>query len=267
MKDVCKRFNIKIDLDTVKKNFRDRINNILFHGLIFNNKDFDLDNLTFDFCNKFPLKYQSLNSFEDEYLSDSLKFENYLLRLQCLLDVLYEETFGEEWSVLAELIDEAINKSALDLGIKLKFTKTKGAQIYLVGSKFLDEKLVDDVLGVLEDKNKSAIRMAFEKGLQEYFESRGNQTKLRNVIRDMQVACDEAIKFLFNDKNLGFKHLFKDKRWEKVGLNEYQKRIFWNLNEYIDKLVKHKADSKILFEDAENAIYLVGMFIRLVLLK
>ena len=127
--------------------------------------------------------------------------------------------------------------------------------------------MVDDVLGVLEGKEKLAVKLAFDKGLKEFLEAKSSPPKLKNAVRDLQLACDETIKVLFKEKNLGFSHLFKEDRWKKVGLNDYQKQIFWNLNEYADKFAKHKSDSKITFKDTENIIYLTGMFIRLVFTK
>ena len=190
-----------------------------------------------------------------------------ILRLQALLDLLYNYNKKQCAIDLIDIIEKAIDTSPVDLGVRLKTYKRKGAQIYFSGSRFLDEKLVDDILGVLEDKEKSAVKLAFEKGLKEFLEAKSSPSKFKNAVRDMQLACDETIKILFKDKNLGFRHLFKNKRWEKAGLNDYQKQIFWNLNEYADKFAKHKSDSKITLKDTENIIYLTGMFIRLVFTK
>ena len=131
----------------------------------------------------------------------------------------------------------------------------------------LDEKLVDDVLGILSGDEKKPIKIAFEKGLTEYMQAKQDKRKLKNSVRDMQVACDETVKFLFQHKNLGLAHFFKNDRYKEVGFNEYQKKIYWQLNDYIDKFVKHKADGVISNDDAENIIYLTGMFIRLMVLK
>lgn len=265
MKELFKRFNINITLKDAQGKFINKINNILFNGQAFNSSTFKIEDFKWELCNDIGLVYHSYENFNNTYLVN-IPFNEYLLRLQCFLNILYFRN-KEKHDILFSIIRDAINTSTIDIGLRIKNNKKNSAQIYFSGSKLLDDKLVDDVLGVLEGENKSAIKLAFEKGLKEFLESRKEKDKLKNSIRDMQLACDETIKVLFDDKNFGFKHFFKDERWKKIGLNEYQKQIFWNLNEYIDKLVKHKADSKINSEDAELVIYLTGLFIRIALLK
>lgn len=270
MKELYKRFNITIDIDKSIEIFQNKIENILGYGLL-GEKIFDdkKDDIYWELCNELGLEYSyaSSNGIKTMRILSHRNFPEYLLRLQALLDLLYSYNKKQCTIDLIDIIEKAINASPVDLGIKLKIYKRKGAQINFSGSRFLDQKLVDDVLGVLEDKEKSAVKLAFEKGLKEFLEAKSSPSKLKNAVRDMQLSCDETIKVLFKNKNLGFRHLFKDNRWEKAGLNDYQKQIFWNLNEYADKFAKHKSDSKITPEDAENIIYLTGMFIRLVFIK
>ena len=266
MKDLYRRFNININLKDSEKRFINKINNILLHGLGFNSKVFKSEDLSWPLCNTLGLEYESWSNLE-AYLIE-INFSEYLLRIQCLLNIIWEEKdYLDQYNLLLSTISEAIVDSPFDLGLRLKNSKINAAQIVLSGAPLLDKKLVDDVLGILDDKDKSAIKLAFEKGLKEFSESLKDRNKTKNVARDMQLACDEAVKFLFSDKNLGFKHIFKDQRSEKIGLNNYQVSIFHNLNEYIDKMAKHKADSQITIEDAEAIIYLTGIFIRLILLK
>lgn len=245
--------------------FCNKINNIIKSAEAFGyDKSYDMS-LEWNLCNELGLEHT-----HDElvrYFKNSLTFNEYLLRVQCLLNILFSNEHKEQYGLLAYTVQKAIENSPMDLGLRLKITKKHGAQIYFSGSKLLDSKLVDDVLGIVSEQDKKSIQISFEKGLKEFVESRNDINKLRNVVRDMQVSCDETIKYKFKDKNLGLKHLFKDSRWKAVGLNEYQKQIYWNLNEYIDKFAKHSADKEFNYEDAENIIYLTGLFIRLVLLK
>lgn len=271
MKELYKRFNISTDINKSVSIFRNKIENILCHGKLGIKIFADNELATYwNLCNRLGLEYKEYLTVESkvrDIFEKNLNFSEYLLRLQALLDFLWKKGKKQLAMIFGRIIGEAINTSPVDLGIRLKFYKHKGVQIHFSGSQFLDKKLVDDILGVLEDKGKLAVKIAFEKGLKEFLEAKSNPSKLKNAVRDMQLACDETIKVLFEDKNLGFRHLFKDNRWKKVGLNNYQKQIFWNLNEYADKLAKHKSDSKITFEDAESIIYLTGMFIRLVFTK
>ncbi|MDO8571523.1 MAG: hypothetical protein Q7R79_02500 [bacterium] len=272
MKELYRRFNIAVNLENSLEIFRNKIENILSHGQlgeeIFETKENESD-IYWELCNGLGVEYeyQSYSSGKVSHIFDELDFSEYILRLQALLDLLWNYNKKQTAATLIGIIENAVNTSPVDLGIRLKFYKQKGVQIYFSGSRFLDKKLVDDVLGVLEDEEKSAVRLAFEKGLKEFLEAKSNPPKLKNAIRDMQLACDETIKVLFKNKDLGFRHLFKDDHWKSAGLNDYQKQIFWNLNEYIDKFAKHKSDSKITTEDTENIIYLTGMFVRLVFTK
>jgi hypothetical protein len=264
MKELYKRFNIKVDFKGACQIFVNKLNNIIFHSQAFSLTEDDDDSLKWQLCNEIGLDYEA--TFSLNSCLEVKSFEEYLMRIQQLLGILHG-TNKTRYDALLGTIEMAIVDSPMSLGIRVKYHEDKVVQILFSGSRFLDEKLVDDVIGVLDDKDKSGIKIAFEKGLKEFLEAQKDRSKLKNAVRDMQLACDETVKFLFKDKNIGLKHLFKDDRWKKIGFNEYQKRIFYSLNEYIDKLAKHKADSEFGFEDAECVIYLTGIFIRVSIKK
>jgi len=272
MKDLYKRFNITVNLDGAISIFRNKIENILSHGQlgeeIFETKDNEID-VFWELCNVLGIEYQyhGYSGGKVSHIFDDLNFPEYLFRLQILLNFLLDCGKKQSAINLIGIIENAINASPTDLGIRIKFYKTKGAQILFSGAKLLDSKLVDDILGVLEDKEKLPIKVAFEKGLREFSEGKKAPEKLRDCVRDMQLATDELMHFVFKDKNIGLKHLFKDKRCEKLGLNQYQVQIFWQYKEFADKLAKHKSDAKIDEFDAESFIYLTGLLMRLILLK
>jgi hypothetical protein len=214
-----------------------------------------------------PSKFE-IGGIVKQVLFENVTFGEFIVRLQIILDTLWEQPKDIEFAnLLGRLLQRALEELPTDLGVRLTFDEQNGYQFYPAGSELLDEKLVDDVLGVLNEEELKGVKIAFTKGLKEFLESVNDKDKLRNCIRDMQLACDEIMKAWFKDKNLGFKHLFKDERWQKVGLNKYQKDIFWSLNEFMDKKIKHEAISEISREDAEFVIYMTGMFIRLVFLK
>jgi len=268
MKELYRRFNINVSLVDSQNKFVNKINNVLFCETSPDYKQFNSGDLSWSLCNKLGLEYLKYELPGLETYLQQIPFFDYLLRIQCILIILWErKEYLKQYNLLTDIINKAINDSPFDLGIRLKYSKTKVVQIIPSGAPLLDQKLVDDVLGVLDGKDKNAIKTAFEKGLKEFSESLKDKNKVKNVVRDMQLACDEVVKFLFNEKNLGFKHVFNDNRAEKIGLNKYQTQVFYNLNEYIDKMAKHKADSEISIEDAEYVIYLTGIFIRLTLLK
>ena len=143
---------------------------------------------------------------------------------------------------------------------------TKLLKENLSKANFLDKKLIDNVLGVLNNKDKKIIKISFEKGLKEFEESNKDKSKLANAVRDMQLSLDETAKILLKDKNVGFKHLLKDKNWNKIINNKYYQKMFFQLNEFADKLVKHKLTELDKYE-VETFIYLTGIFIRLAFVK
>jgi hypothetical protein len=266
MKNLFKRFNIEVDLISAQRIFINKINNyILFFPKFANDSAF-----AYALCNNLGIEYMAGTDIRSYLPSEKESFKEYILYLQIIINMLFNESLlnkDKEYVYLLSKVQSAIEETPIDLGIKLKKYKSKAAQIRLSGSKLLDEKLVDDVLGLLSDSKRKPIRIAFEKGLNEYLESISKPEKLKNTFRDMQLSCDETCKLLLKNKQLGFAHLFKKNNWEELGLNSYQKQIFWVLNEYIDKFAKHKSDAVITREDTEFVIYLTGMFIRLLLSK
>lgn len=263
-RDLYKRFGLAVNLESARDKFINKIQNIITHGAVFDDDTFDLDDLNWEFSNELGLLYSRLGRFEEQYLHPLLSFEEYLFRLQCLINILNRKKRPRQLRVLTTVLRQAIADSPVDLGITIK-ESNDGIQIHPTGSKFLDKELVDDVLGILNDPVTSPIKIAFEKGLTELLESRRNPLKLKNVVRDMQVAGDELAKYTLKNKDVGLKHLID--RAEEVGLNKYQKQILWNLNEYIDKNVKHKSDTHVPYEDGEQIVYLTGIFIRLIINK
>jgi len=266
MKDLFKRFNIDVDLTSAQKIFINKINNYLFYYTEFADEKI----FTLALCNNLGIKYLPGSVIKTYLPSENSDFQKYLLYLQVIIDMSFYESIrknDDEYTFLISTINSTIEESPMDLGIKLKKHKSKSAQIQISGSKLLDEKLVDDVLSILSDPKSKPIKIAFEKGLKEFLESSSKPEKIKNVVRDMQLACDETCKLLLGNKDQGFKHLFLKDNGEKLGLNKHQMQIFWNLNDYIDKNAKHKSDAKISREDAEFVIYLTGMFIRLMFTK
>ena len=261
---IYKRFSIDIDLQKAQVIFCNKINNLLRSGVAFDLETTTDISLSWELCNKLGLTYTSIELWKYFTVAE---FNIYLLHLQCLLNILFINDHSEQYDVLLSFVQDAIDNSPIDLGLRLKTSKRNSVQIHPSGSKMLDKELVDDILGVLSGKEKHAIKISFEKGLKEFMESRNDTSKLKNSMRDMQVACDETIKYRFKDKNIGLKHLFKDNRWITAGLNNYQKNIYWNMNEYMDKYAKHSGDKEFNNEDIENIIYLTGMFVRIILLK
>ena len=263
-KEIFARFNIKIDLKESQKRFRNKVNNILFHSNLFNDGSFDLQNIEFQFCNEYGLKFEDYSlAFESDYLKDNISFEEYLLRLICIIEILFEKV-PKIAETFCELIAEYINESPTDLNLRIVKIK-KSYSIFPKGSELLDVKLVDDSLNILSKPKYESVKIAFEKGLKEYLQSSQDKSKLKNCLRDMQLAMDELSKIVLKDRNVGVKHLIKNENWPKTGLNDYFKKMLFEYNEMLDKLSKHSSVSKFSEKEVESVIYLTGLFIRLIL--
>jgi Glu-tRNA(Gln) amidotransferase subunit E-like FAD-binding protein len=262
-KEIFARFNIKIDLKESQKRFRNKINNVLFHSHLFTGGSFNLQDIRFRFCNAYGLKFELGKNFQNNYLSDVITFEEYLLRLICIIEILIDEV-PDIAKTFYEVIQKCISESPTDLNLRIVKIK-KLYSIFPKGSELLDDKLVDDSLNILTKSKYESVKVAFEKGLKEYLESSQDKSKLKNCLRDMQLAMDELSKIVLKDKNVGVKHLIKNENWPKTGLNNYFKKMLFEYNEMLDKLSKHSSVSKFSEKEVESVIYLTGLFIRLIL--
>ncbi len=164
-------------------------------------------------------------------------------------------------NIADRLITEAIETSQVDIGIKWS-----DGMFYKSGAPILDEVLIDNILGVLNNENGKRILASFQKGLKEFMEANKDNHKLKNAVLDMQLVLDEASKILLNEKNAGFSNLLKDKNWDNIIKNKYYQKIFFQLNEFGDKLAKHNF-TELDKNEVEIFIYLTGLFLRLVFIQ
>ncbi|MCX5848417.1 MAG: hypothetical protein NTW65_03065 [Deltaproteobacteria bacterium] len=262
-KGIFARFNIKIDLKESQKRFRNKVNNILFHSVLFGKESFDLNKINFQFCNDYGLKFENYSYAFEIHLSDNILFEEYLLRLICIIEILFEKA-PDIANDLCGLIDKYINESPTDLNLRIVKSK-KSYSIFPKGSELLDDKLVDDSLNILTKLKYESVRIAFEKGLKEYLQSSHDESKMKNCLRDMHLSMDELSIIVLKDKNVGVKHLIKNENWSKTGLNNYYKKMLFEYNDMLDKLSKHSSTTKFSEKEVESVIYLTGLFIRLIL--
>ncbi len=156
MKELYKRFNITVDLPKAILIFRNKIENILSGGQlgeeIFESEKAKID-IHWELCNILGIKYsyKSDSSEKTSHILWGADFSEYIVRLQALLDLLWSNSKRQTVINLGGIIEDAINTSPIDLGIRLKIYKSKCPQIYFSGARLFDNKLLDDVLGILED--------------------------------------------------------------------------------------------------------------------
>ncbi len=265
MDELYKRFKIELNIENVRQIFKNKIKKFLIHGQI-GKEIFSVKDIMWDFCNKVGINYEKSSFIEINFdrLLGVFKFEEYLFRLQVLLNILFENGY-EVANNFGGIISEIINNSPIGLGIKIKTYKTRAPQIYFGGSK-LANRAIEDVLDILDiyiEKNSEYQEVAkhFGQGLKEFLLAQ-TDAQLKDVVEDMTTACDSAAQIIFKNKKSGFRNLLKDRAFTGK-FNPYQKQIFSNLCDWMDK-IKHNA---LIFkrEDIENIVHLTSIFLKFVL--
>ena len=163
MKELYKRFGLKLNLQEAQWILRRKLKNILIHGEL-GEKIFDDDKTGIDIVwlvsNELGLEYSSEYYYDKKYanlLGGASNFEEYIIRLQTIIDILwdYEKTRSLALS-LSNFVSESLETSPMDLGLKVMQYKTKSPQIILITSKKLEKEIIDtwDCLNLINDLNQ-----------------------------------------------------------------------------------------------------------------
>jgi len=262
-KDFFKRFNIAYGKKAAEAAFISKMENILLHSQFLNDEEsFQIKRTYYQFCNKCGIKYWSSQNYGNVLASNN--FQKFLYQLETVVEIIESMNAGIAETLIG-VIKDYIKESVVDLNIKI--VERQGKYIFLPkGAPLLDEKLVDDMLNILEKNKKyEKVNITFTKGLKEFIESKNDALKYKNVVRDMQLTLDEMSKVILKDKNVGFKHLIKNDNWIKTKVNDYFKNIAYQLNEMLDKLAKHSAQYEFNEKETESVIYLTGLLLRLLI--
>lgn len=163
-------------------------------------------------------------------------------------------------------LKEIFHESEHDIGLEWR-----AGQFWPTGAKILDEKLVNENLKWLHDKGHANIYESFEKALVDYSESISRPEKLQNVVIDMYKALEATAKVVTDRKDKEFsanRELFIS----KLGLGDHHKDMLKVYDKYASELFRHAQDpskprSEITTSEAENFIYLTGIFIRFAIQK
>lgn len=163
-------------------------------------------------------------------------------------------------SQLDALIERTLRDCELDLGVRYEtgvFVRS--------GAKLLDDKLVNEVLRWLSDKNYRTVMEPFSKGLEHLLKSEKYPAVLSDVVTDMYEALEALSKIVTNrDRDLsGNAELFLN----NLGTSQAYKKI---LKEYIAyaNSFRHAASANepkpsLSIAEVESFTYLTGVFIRL----
>lgn len=252
--DFHKRFNIEMDLKEAERRFVNRVENVIFDGLLSKFSDRDMEHVSRLVATILGERYED---GEDD-LTTYTK-EKFLPTLHVIED-LYE-VIPSKRSEIDEIVKALIKESEVNLSICWK----KG-KFFREGAPILDEKLVNNVLGWFESPHLKSVLSPFQKGLRHLLDSESRPELVNDVITDMYETLEALTKIVTGrpDKDLSAnRELFLS----KVKASEKYKQI---LKDYIDygNDFRHAAKPEtphpqITLKEAESFVYLTGLFIRL----
>ena len=255
-----KRFGIHLSEEEAQRRFVNRMHNSVWSDFI----NQGLTNLS-----RYKITQtiiSSLGERNDRYLLVDAFIGNNFFRCLEALEVLYQLLSGrDEPEQLDYLITTAIGQSEIDLGIRWE-----NGHFYPAGSALLDEKAVNDVLGLLDKPALAGAAQAFDNGLNHFLHSTKRPELLSDVVIRMHEALEATAKIICdNDKDLTAN---SESFVSKVKLPEPYKRLLKEYIKYANDLHRHAAEkgkpkSPPSHREVEAFIYLTGLFIRLALTK
>jgi len=270
IKNFYKRWNISMNSDESYMSFRNRVLNILkeIFGHTLVNGEFISEYLkyvgekatsvvessltTFDFGNeRYDLSKDSPIYKIIDNCTDFLKLIFYLQAFFWCQKI-NKSTKKEMY----QKIKKAINISFVPVGLVFK---NKKYDFYPAGAKFLDSKLVNDLLDWLDDYPE--VRKHFNLSLKQYMKKESS----RNILDNLRFSLEQLLKkILNNQKSLENQ---KNKLFEFLKVKNVNQEIINMYNTLISQYTKYqnenvKHNEKISEGEIEFIIYLTGSFMR-----
>jgi len=253
--DFYKRFDIPIDLSEAKRHFMNRIRSTI--SMIIDNYPL-LERDSFLHCIEIGLGAEIPRGFPIEMWLENKNFWEHLR----ITEAFYACLDPTRQPYLSKLIEDIIALSECDLGISWQ-----NGKFYKKGAPILDQKLVNESLGMLRDKKYENVVAPFEKGLKHLLQSQKEPERLADAIRDVYEALEALAKIVCeSNRDLSGN---RDSFIAKIDAPEFYKKV---LKEYIDyacefrHALKEGEKRRIPSEREVKAfIYLTGIFIRLAL--
>lgn len=254
-----KRFNIDVDFDEAKKRFVNRVQNQIFESLVVDTCSHHytvgptvLRDIKVSICSALGTRY-----FKEQTISGAVG-NDFLFNLQAI-EAMYQ--YGLTREGIREIVPKILEQSEVDLGIRWHEGK-----FLPIGSPLLDEKLVNDVLGLLSQDNLETVSVPFNKGLDHLLKSTNKPELLTDVITNMHEALEAMAKIVAgNTRELSkTQELFIS----KLNLSEYFKKLLKDYIKYANDLARHAAnpgEGKQIpeYKEVESFVYMTGLFIRL----
>ena len=169
----------------------------------------------------------------------------------------------------ADLAHDGITSILQDAEIDIGIRWEKG-RFLPSGAPVLDEKLVNDVLGIPSSSQYKGVSDSFKKGLDQFLNSIKKPELLVDVLRDMYEALEALAKIIGNnDRDLSAN---REKFVSELKLADSYKRMLKEYIEYANEFARHagpdgKQKPLPSRKEVEGFMYLTGLFIRLALSK
>ena len=254
------RFELDLGVDEAKRRFVNRVLNFLIHDThIVACQLYGLngwDSLERHICSKLGEQWRGSNCLALVVNND---FEKSLQAIEALYA---HPNFVD---LANDGITSILQDTEIDIGIRWE----KG-RFLPSGAPVLDEKLVNDVLGILSSSQHKGVSDPFKKGLDHFLHSTKKPALLADVLTDMHEALEALAKIICsNDRDLSAN---REKFLSGLKLADSYKRMLKEYIEYANDFARHagpEGKQKPLpsRKEVEGFMYLTGLFIRLALSK
>lgn len=254
------RFEIVLGVDEAQRRFVNRVLNFLINDIhIVACQRYDLDgwaSLERHICSKLGERWNGMGCLSSIVKND---FEKCLQAIEALY------AHPNYVDLANDGITSILQDTEIDIGIRWE----KG-RFLQSGAPVLDEKLVNDVLGILSSSEYRGVSDPFKKGLDHFLHSTKKPALLADVVTDMHEALEALAKIVCeNDRDLSAN---REALVSRLKLSDPYKRMLKEYIEYANDFARHagpdgKQKPLPARREVEGFMYLTGLFIRLALSK
>lgn len=246
------RFNIPVALEQAQTRFVNRVHNEIWTSFLHKFRDND----------RFEVESRVLTILgcEQDHLPFPRQIGKEFWANVRALDAMHSALTAGPAASLSQRIEAVLSLAEVDLGIRWH-----EGRFLPSGSTYLDEHLVNDVLGCLAHQPYEGVRKAFNKGLDLFLHSLHKPVLLADVITDMYEALEGLAKIttgkdrdLSSNAELFLKGIQVSDLYKPI-LKEYL--VYGNKIRHAGKDGQPKPD--LTRKEVESFMYQTGMFIRL----
>lgn len=254
-KDFCQRFKIPIDLAESQRRFVNRAQNLLFNELLYRIDEHYVSR------EKIRLEVATtLGEYHQGYTDPAQYTKGDFIRTLHAIEGFYRAApmYGGE---IEGCVRRLIEESEVNLSIRWQ-----DGRFFPEGAPFLDEKLVNDVLGQLGNKDLKAVLEPFQKGIRHLLDSAQRPDLRADVITDMYEALEALAQFVTGrpEKDLSAnRELFIKQVKASDQYKELLKVYIEYANDFRHAATASKPRPSISLRETESFVYLTGLFIRL----